>query len=128
MGCVLRYSHDQRMHKYGVSVGESKESLSLAGTSTLHPLILYGLRPCGCQAMTPHLFDHVNSHAAVLSLTSRAINATAENTTLVGWISGPNGIGTLSLLWSCLSTTFLCTWLSFILVYTLDDYIGLYTR
>lgn len=110
MGCVLRYSHDQRMHKYGVLVGESKESLSLASTSTLPPLVLYGLRPCGCQAMAPHLLDHVYSHAAVLSLTSRAINATAENTTLVGWTSGPNGRGTLSLLWSCLSTTFLCTW------------------
>ncbi|OCL11802.1 hypothetical protein AOQ84DRAFT_286469 [Glonium stellatum] len=28
----------------------------------------------------------------------------------VGWVSGPNGRGTINLLWSCVATLFICTW------------------
>lgn len=33
------------------------------------------------------------------------------NTTVVyGWVSEPNGRGTLDIVWSCLSTIFFCSW------------------
>jgi len=60
--------------------------------------------------MAPVLLDGLEISTNRLSLFSRGVNVTAQDRHLVGWTSAPNGRGTLSLLWSCLSTTFLCTW------------------
>jgi len=37
-----------------------------------------------------------------------AARQSAMNTTTVGWVPEPAGRGTMSLLWSCLSTLFIC--------------------
>lgn len=46
---------------------------------------------------------------------------TNNGTETVGWISGPDGRGTLSLVWTCLSTLFICIWTSWHLDYPTDD-------
>jgi len=33
-------------------------------------------------------------------------------TTIVGWVPEPEGRGTVGLLWTCLSTLFICVWAS----------------
>ena len=35
-----------------------------------------------------------------------------NNTLVVGWVDGPNGRGSLDIIWSCLVTIFLCSWYS----------------
>lgn len=37
-------------------------------------------------------------------------NLSIHNETMVGWVAGPHARGTMSLLLSCLTTIFLCTW------------------
>src|ERR1700712_277358 len=40
-------------------------------------------------------------------------STTSNGTTVrpnVGWVSSPNGRGTIDILWSCLFTGFLCSW------------------
>ena len=42
-----------------------------------------------------------------------AVNITnTTSSTTEGWVSSPNGRGTIDILWACLITTFLCTWTS----------------
>lgn len=53
--------------------------------------------------LTPSL--HLRELSAV-NLTNTTSSATE------GWVSSPNGRGTIDILWGCLITTFLCTWTS----------------
>src|SRR6266567_3718112 len=48
------------------------------------------------------LFDTTN-------LERRSSNSTST-TPVLGWVSSPDGRGTIDIVWSCVSTTFLCSW------------------
>lgn len=53
------------------------------------------------------------SGASLLLFLSFVLAVNAQNTTAgvtVGWEAGPNGRGTLSLVWGCVLTIFACTW------------------
>lgn len=45
---------------------------------------------------------------------------TSNSTETVGWVSGPDGRGTLNLIWTCISTLFICLWTSWHLDYAAD--------
>lgn len=63
---------------------------------------------------TPCVYIHTYSvfHAGVLALQSlqEMSNTTVEIVTPQGWINSPPGRGTIDIIYSCLSTIFLCIW------------------
>ncbi|KAH8730036.1 hypothetical protein GQ44DRAFT_673718 [Phaeosphaeriaceae sp. PMI808] len=65
-------------------------------------------QPCHVRIYMPPLLPSVEKDNSLsLSENLTSMSSTADP---VGWVSEPEGRGTIGLLWGCLATIFLCTW------------------